>query len=83
MTKDSILRSVLLLSVALTVGSTTAALAGGSRVPIVRPPSFAGMKQPVSSPSRQPSGQGGVVDGGGGGSGALCYDQAPGCHQPY
>ena len=83
MTTNKILRSVLLLSVALTVGSTTAALAGGPHVPVVRPPSFAGMKQPVNPPSRQPPGQGGVIDGGGGGSGALCYDQAPGCHQPY
>ena len=83
MTQVRILRSVLLLSIALTVGSATAALAGGPRVPIARAPVFVGMKGPVSPPSRQPSGQGGVVDGGGGGSGALCYDQAPGCHQPY
>jgi hypothetical protein len=78
-TTDRILRSALLLSVALTVGSTTAALAGGPRVPVVRPP-ISRLHLPVYPP--QPPQQGGVI-GGGGGSGALCYDQAPGCHQPY
>lgn len=72
-----ILRSALLLSVALTVGFTTAALAGGPRVPVRRPP-ISGMKLPPPQPPQQ----GGVI-GGGGGGGALCYDQAPGCHQPY
>jgi len=78
-TTDRILHSALLLSVALTVGSATAALAGGPHVPVVRPP-ISRVHLPVYPP--QPPQQGGVI-GGGGGSGALCYDQAPGCHQPY
>ncbi len=80
-TTRRILRSALLLSVALTSGFTTAALAGVHPAPVVHLP-VAGMKQPVGSPSRRPPGQGGII-GGGGASGALCYEKAPGCHQPY
>lgn len=84
-TTDRILRSALLLSVALTVGSTTAAFAGGPRVLVVQHPPIAGMRQPVYPPSRRPPGQGNLI-GGGGGSGALCYEDQighNGCHTPY
>ena len=82
-TTYGILGSALLLSVALTAGSTTAALAGGTRVPVVHPP-ISRNHLPVYPPQpRQP--QGGVI-GGGGASSSLCYEDQighNGCHTPY
>jgi len=68
--------------VALTVGSTTAALAGGSRAPVERPP-ISSSHLPVYPP--QPPQKGGII-GGGGGSSSLCYEDQighNGCHTPY
>jgi len=82
------LKSIVLLVVALSFGIATAANAGnfpgGQRVPTSAGATMGHLPQPQNPKGGNSSGVGGVVSGGGGGGGgALCYDQAPGCHQPF
>jgi hypothetical protein len=72
------MRSTILLSlIAAAISISTAAQAGFHPKPIPFP---RGTHLPVyPTPPKQVTG----VVGGGGGGGALCYEEAPGCHQPY
>jgi hypothetical protein len=75
MTRYRILRSALLLSAALTLGFTTAALAYHVPPPVPTPR----LHQPVW-PAPRPNPNGGVVNGGGG---DLCVRGVGTCDLPY
>lgn len=70
-----------LLVAALSIGTATAANAGnfpgGRNATNVQGVTTSHLPKP------QPKPQGGLIGGGGGGKGALCYDKAPGCHSPF
>lgn len=73
--KKTILLSASLIAAVISI--STVAQAGSHPSPIPKP---RGAHLPVyPTPPKQVTG----VLGGGGGGGALCYEEAPGCHQPY